>query len=173
MAPEGYGGLGALAFQDKRFGEAFEYFRQLSVNAPGKRAAGMLRQAETLEAMGEVQKEIDLADLVLQQSPNLDEKLEAYYRRGVAYQAMKEPDLAVAAFTKVVELDPEGSIGWFAGVSLIGMGQIAVSREQLPTALTAFEKAARLFQPNYPVYSAQALEKAIQVRRLLGLPEGR
>lgn len=161
----GYTGLGDVAFSTGQFSEAVGYFRQLEKNVPAAKNTALQRQGQTLRVMGQFHEAVVLFEQILVQQPSLEEKLTAFYELGLTYEASNQLDRAIWAFSQVIDHDPEGSIGWFAGVSANHRGEIALRHNLSEEAVTDYELAARLFRRLYPQYSLSSQKIADRLRQ--------
>src|SRR5438874_450845 len=60
---------------------------------------------------GKYAKAVEACDMAIRTYPNGDKVSEAYYRKGVAMQALKDTDGARDAFERAIKADPSGENG--------------------------------------------------------------
>ena len=73
---------------------------------------------------GKYQKAVEACDLAIRTYPNGDKIPEAYYRKGLALQGLKDLGGARDAFERAIKADPQGANGVAGGLAKQGLDRL-------------------------------------------------
>jgi len=122
-------------------GALAKYDEALKIDKDNALALG--EKALTLFALRQYKESLQCAERAINKNPESDALRSVYVTYGNAYDNLKEPDKALAAYDKGIKLFPgEHQLYYNKGVTLVGM-------KRYDEAMTCFQQLA-LLNPNHP-----------------------